>query len=305
MNRLLNLVLGKRYWVIGGGLFLGLFGLYNLTHIPFDAFPDLTGVRVEVITETPGMPPEDTELLVTYPLESALMGLPKAEGVRSVSKQGLSLITISFPDDVDVYFARQIVQQKIADAKSSLPMGIEPALGPHSTPMGELFQYTVTSDSLSLTDLKTLHDYVIRPRLMTLSGVSEVNSWGGYTEQIQVVADPARLAARNLILTDLDAALAANNRVFGGAYVEHAGERFVIRGTGQARSWKEIGEIVVTTHDGAPILVRDVATVEQGALPRHGAVTQDGEGEVVTGMVLKLQGADSRRLMMAVRHRME
>ena len=137
----------------------------------FDAYPDLTGTRVEVITSAPGMPPEDVERLVTYPLESTLMGIQGAENVRSVSKQGLSLITISFPDKVDVYFARTLVQQRVADAVGALPAGIEPGLGPVSTPMGELFQYTVTSDSMSLTDLKTLHDYTIRPRLRVIPGV--------------------------------------------------------------------------------------------------------------------------------------
>ena len=179
MNRLIAFALKQRFFVIGGALTLVAAGLFALTHLPFDAFPDLTGTRVEVITPVPGMPPEDVERLVTYPVESSLMGLPRAEGVRSVSKQGLSLITVSFPDDVDVYFARQLVQQRIADAKGALPTGVEPGLGPVSTPMGELYQYTVTSDSLSLTELKTLHDYTIRPRLRTVAGVSEVNSWGG------------------------------------------------------------------------------------------------------------------------------
>ena len=194
MNRLIAFALKQRFFVIGGALTLVIGGLYALTHLPFDAFPDLTGTRVEVITPAPGMPPEDIERLVTYPIESSLMGIPRAEGVRSVSKQGLSIITVSFPDDVDVYFARQLVQQRLADAKGALPTGIEAGLGPVSTPMGELYQYTVTSDSMSLTDLKTLHDYTIRPRLRTVPGVSEVNSWGGYTEQVHVVVDPSNVA---------------------------------------------------------------------------------------------------------------
>ncbi|MBV6522469.1 MAG: Cobalt-zinc-cadmium resistance protein CzcA [Gemmatimonadaceae bacterium] len=305
MNKLIAFALKQRFFVVGGVLTLVAAGLYTLTHLPFDAFPDLTGTRVEVITAAPGMPPEDIERLVTYPVESSLMGLPRAEGVRSVSKQGLSLITVSFPDEVDVYFARQLVQQRIADATGSLPPGIEPSLGPVSTPMGELYQYTVTSDSMSLTELKTLHDYTIRPRLRTVPGVSEVNSWGGFTEQVHVIADPARLTARGLTLADVHEALSANNRAFGGAYVENAGERFTLRGIGRAESFGEIGRMVVATRGGAPVLVRDIATVEQGAVPRYGAVTQDGKGEVVTGMVLKLKGADSRSVMQAVRERMD
>ncbi len=305
MRRLVDFALHQRFFVIGGVLTIVAFGFYALTHIPFDAYPDLTGTRVEVITTAPGMPPEDVERLVTYPLESTLMGIQGAEGVRSVSKQGLSLITVSFPDKVDVYFARTLVLQRIGDAVSSLPEGVEASLGPVSTPMGELYQYTVTSDSLTAAQLKTLHDYTIRPRLRTVPGVSEVNSWGGFTEQIHVIADPAKLAARNLTLAELHDALAANNRTFGGAYVEHAGERFTIRGVGRAESLAEIGLMVVGTRGGVSILVRDVARVEMGALPRQGAVTRDGTGEVVTGMVLKLKGADSRAVIRDVRARLD
>src|SRR5690606_3113674 len=223
--------------------------------------------------------PEDVERLVTYPIESSLMGLQGAEGVRSISKFGLSLTTVSFPDDMDVYFARTLVQQRIADAQGQLPPGASASLGPVSTPMGELSQYTVTSDSMSLTDLKALHDFVIRPRLRTVPGVSEVNSWGGFTEQVHVVADPVRLANRELTLTDVHEALNANNRSFGGAYVEHNGERFTLRGNGRAESYDAIGSMLVAMRNNVPVLVRDVAEVVQGALPRHGVVTQDGQGE--------------------------
>ena len=305
MNKLIAFALKQRFFVVGGVLTLIAGGLFALTHLPFDAFPDLTGTRVEVITPAPGMPPEDVERLVTYPIESALMGIQGAEGVRSVSKQGLSLVTVSFPDAVDVYFARTLVQQRVADANSQLPTGIEAGLGPVTTPMGELYQYTVTSDSMSLAQLKTLHDYTIRPRLRTVPGVSEVNSWGGFIEQVHVEVDPARLAARDLTLQEVHDALERNNRTFGGSYVETAGERFTVRGVGRAESLEEIGRMVVATRGGAPVLVRDVAHVVMGALPRSGAVTQDGKGEVVTGMVLKLKGADSRRVIDGVTARLD
>lgn len=305
MKRLVDFALKQRFFVIGGVLSIVAFGFYALTHLPFDAYPDLTGTRVEVITSAPGMPPEDVERLVTYPLESSLMGIQGAENVRSVSKQGLSLITVSFPDKVDVYFARTLVQQRVADAVGAMPAGIEPSLGPVSTPMGELYQYTVTSDSMTLAELKTLHDYTIRPFLRTVPGVSEVNSWGGFIEQVHVIADPARLAARDLTLSEVHDALDANNRTFGGAYVETAGERFTIRGVGRAESLDEIGRMVIAVRGGAPVLVRDVARVEMGALPRQGAVTKDGEGEVVTGMVMKLKGADSRAVIRDVRARLD
>jgi len=304
MRHLITFALRQRVFIIGGVLTLVVAGLFALARVPFDAFPDLTGTRVEVITTAPGLAPEEVERLVTYPLESALMGLPGAEGVRSVSKSGLSLITVPFPDKMDIYFARTLVQQRLNDAKGLLPDGVDPSLGPVSTPMGELYQYTVTSDSMSLADLKTLHDYVIRPRLRTVPGVSEVNSWGGHTEQIQVEVDPTLLAARGLTLDDVHRALADNNLTFGGGYVERGGERYTIRGLGRIASAEELGAVVLRASSGTPVRIADVATVRSGALPRQGAVTQDGRGEVVAGMVLKLKGADSRRVIDAVRVRM-
>lgn len=305
MRTLIHFVLRRRGIVVAFTLAIMAAGLYALQHIPFDAFPDVTGTRVEVITTAPGMAPEEVERLVTHPIESTLMGTPGAERVRSVSKFGLSLITVPFPDNVDVYFARQLVQQRLGDAKSALPAGIEPGLGPVSTPMGELYQYVVTSDSMSLTDLKTLHDYVIRPRLRTVAGVSEVNSWGGLTERIEVEVDPVRLAARRLTLGDVHEALARNDMAFGGSYLEQGGERFTLRGLGRVEDLDEIARVVVGSHLGAPVRIADIATVHRGALPRNGAVTKDGEEEVVSGMVLKLKGADSRDVIERVRTRMD
>jgi len=304
MRQLITFALRQRLFVAGGVLTLVAVGLFALVRVPFDAFPDLTGTRVEVITTAPGLATEEVERLVTYPIESVLMGLPNAERVRSVSKAGLSIVTVPFPDDMDVYFARTLVQQRLGDAAGALPAGIEPTLGPVSTPMGELYQYTVTSDSMSLADLKTLHDFVIRPRLRTLPGVSEVNSWGGHVEQIQVEVDPVRLAARGLTLDDVHRALADNDLSFGSGYVERAGERYTLRGVGRVDAATELNAIVITAVAGTPVRIADVATVRAGAMPRQGAVTQDGRGEVVAGMVLKLKGADSRRVIAAVRARM-
>jgi len=303
MQRLVTFALTNRLLTIAAALLVACIGLFSLSRVPFDAYPDLTGVRVEVIAAAPGMAPEDVERLVTFPLESALMGLPGTEGVRSTSKFGLALLTVPFADGTDVYFARTLVQQRLAEAKGALPAGIEPQMGPLSTPMGELYQYTVTSDALTLTELKTLHDYVIRPRLRTVPGVSEVNSWGGFTEQIQVEVDPGALTARGLVLADVHAALADNNRSFGGSYIEQAGERYTVRGLGRLDSLGDIGQIAVRARSGAVVRLADIATVRSGAIPRQGAVTQDGRGEVVSGMVLKLKGADSRRVMIAVKER--
>lgn len=304
MNRLIHFALHHRRIVLGGVAAMVVAGLLALTRIPFDAFPDLTGKRVEVIATSPGMAPEDVERLVTFPIESSLMGLQGAQGVRSVSKFGLSMVTVTFPDDMDIYFARTLVQQRLAEAEDQLPEGASASLGPVSTPMGELYQYTLTSDSMSLTDLKTLHDYTIRPRLRTVPGVSEVNSWGGFTEQVHVVVDPVKLAARDITLDEVHDAVARNNMTFGGAYLENGGERYTLRGLGRVDAPEEIAGIVVASREGVGITVGDVATVERGALPRQGAVSKDGQGEVVSGMVLKLQGADSRKVIRAVKERM-
>ncbi|HMN08399.1 MAG TPA: CusA/CzcA family heavy metal efflux RND transporter [Gemmatimonadaceae bacterium] len=305
MRRLIEFSLRNRLFVIGGVLTIVGFGLFALMRVPFDAFPDLTGTRVEVITVAPGMAPEDVERLVTYPLESSLMGIQGANEVRSVSKFGLSLITVPFPDKMDIYFARTLVQQRLNDAKGSLPAGVEPTLGPVSTPMGELYQYVITSDSLTLTELKTLQEYTIRPRLRTVPGVSEVNTWGGFTEQVQVEVDPTRLAARRLTIDDVHRALADNNLSFGGSYLETGGERYTLRGLGRIERARDVEQVVISSTDGIPVRVADVARVRIGALPRQGAVTHDGTGEVVSGMVLKLKGADSRRVIKAVRERMD
>ena len=270
MRWLIHLALKRRGLVVGLTLAIMAAGLVALQRIPFDAFPDLTGTRVEVITVAPGMAPEEVERLVTYPIESTLMGVPGAQGVRSVSKFGLSLITVPFPDHVDVYFARQLVQQRLVDAKGALPAGIEPGLGPVSTPMGELYQYVLTSDSLSLTELKTLHDYVVRPRLRTVPGVSEVNSWGGLTERLEVEVDPVRLAARGLGMADVDRALAANTMSFGGSYLEQGGERYTVRGLGRVERPEDLTRVVIGTHAGVPVRIGDVAVVKRGALPRNG-----------------------------------
>ena len=304
MKTFLAFVLKRRIAVVGALLAIVAFGVFALLRIPFDAFPDLTGVRVDVSATAPGLAPEEVEQLVTYPLESSLMGLPGVTGVRSTSKAGLSIITVPFPDGTDVYFARTLVQQRLAEAKNALPAGVEPTMGPLATPMGELYQYTVTSDSMSLTELKALHDYTIRPRLRTVPGVSDVNSWGGLIEQMHVEVDPARLTARGLTLGDVSKALADNNVSFGGPYLEHAGTRYTVRGVGRLTSAAQIGQVVVASPGGTPVTVADVATVQDGGMPRYGAVTKDGRGEVVTGMVLKLQGADSRRVIDAVKARM-
>ena len=304
LARLVGAAMRRLGVVLAASLLIVVAGVLAFLRLPFDAFPDLTGVRVEVITEAPGYAVEEVEQLVTYPVEAVLMGLPGAEQVRSTSKAGLSLVTVAFEDGTDLYFARTLVTQRLGDARSEMPEGVEPMLGPVSTPLGELYQYVVESDSLSLTELKTLHDFVIRPRLRSVPGVSEVNSWGGLIEQVQVTVDPGALAAHALTLADVHEALAANSLAFGGGYVETAGERWTLRGLGRVSGPSELEAVVIRSVDGVPVRVGDVARVEVGALPRFGAVSRDGTHETVAGMVLKRKGEDSRRVIAGVLDRL-
>src|SRR5215210_2343425 len=276
IDRLIDLALRVRLVVIGATLLLVAAGTWAFANINFDAFPDLTPNQVQVITVAPGMSPNEVENLVSYPMETAMMGLPQTQGVRSISKAGISVVTISYDDDVDMYFARAQVTQRMQDAVGNLPVGLQPSLGPPATPMGEVFQYLVESDSLSLMELKTLQEYTIKPMLRTLPGVADVNSWGGMVQQFHVLADPGRLAGYGLSLHDLEEALEANNGNFGAGYIENRGERFTVRGLGQLTDTLDIANVVVSTRaGGTPVYVRDLARVTVGPMPREGAVSRD------------------------------
>ena len=206
---------------------------YIATHIPIDAFPDLTNNQVVIITEAPGLPPTEVEQLVTFPIETAVMGLPRTEGVRSISKLGLSVVTIILDDSVPTYFARQIVNERLQEVRSRLPGRTEPTLGPVATAFGEVYQYTIEGSGESLMDRKTLQDWQIRNILRTVPGVNEVNSWGGYTKQYTIEVDPVALQRYGLSLSDVFNRLAENNRNFGGGFIEHAEQQYTVRGIGR------------------------------------------------------------------------
>lgn len=306
IERLIDLTLRFRTGVIVGALLLIVAGAWAVTSINVDAFPDLTPNQVQVITVAPGLSPVEVENLVSYPLETAMMGLPRTQGVRSISKAGLSVVTVSYDDDVDLYFARAQVTQRMQDADGSLPAGLQPQLGPAATPMGEVFQYLVESESLSLMEIKTLQEYTIKPLLRTIRGVADVNSWGGMVQQFHVLADPNRLAGYGLTLHDLQNALASNNENFGAGYLEDRGERFTVRGLGRLMDTTDIGNVVVSTRAaGIPVRVRDVARVTIGPMPREGAVSRDGRGETLSGMIVMLKGANGREVVTRVEERLE
>src|SRR5215210_2153971 len=306
IERLIALALRFRVAVIGLTLLLIAMGIWAFSNISFDAFPDLTPNQVQVITVAPGLSPNEVENLVSYPMETSMMGLPRTRGVRSISKAGISVVTVSYEDDVDMYFARAQVTQRMQDAVGNLPAGLQPSLGPPATPMGEVFQYLVESDSLSLMELKTLQEYTIKPMLRTVPGVADVNSWGGMVQQFHILADPSKLAGYGLALRDLEAALAANNGNFGAGYIENAGERFTVRGLGRLGDTTDIANVVVATRNGGtPVYVRDVAHVTEGAMPREGAVSRDGQGETLSGMIVMLKGANGKEVVALVKEQLQ
>ncbi len=279
-----------------------IFGAYTATNIPIDAFPDLTNNQVVVATEAPAMAPTEVEQLVTFPIESALMGLPRTLQIRSISKLGLSIVTVIFEDSVNTYFARQLVNERLQEVRARLPAGIQPMLGPVATAFGEVYQYTVEGRT-SLMDRKTLQDWQIRYQLRTVPGVNEVNSWGGFTKRYTVEVDPIALQRYGLVLRDIFERIKANNENFGGGFIEHEGEQYNVLGVGRVHDVDDIGRIVLLEHNGTPVLLRDVAAIKVGWVPRQGAVLRGGKGETVCGMVIMLKGANGRRVIQRVKAR--
>jgi cobalt-zinc-cadmium resistance protein CzcA len=305
IERLIAVSLRFRVAVVAATLLLIGAGAWSLQHIRVDAFPDLTPNQVQVITVASGLSPNEVENLVSYPLETALMGLPRTQGVRSISKAGLSVVTVSYEDDVDLYFARAQVQQRMQDAEDSLPDGLRPSLGPPATPMGEVFQYLMESDHLSAMELRTLHEYEVKPLLRTIPGVADINAWGGMVQQFHVNVDPVKLAGYDLSVHDVERALADNNGNFGAGYVEERGERFTVRGVGRLGGTDDIARVVIATRGGTPIYVSDVAQVETGPMPREGAVSRDARGEALAGTVVMPKGANGREVVSRVEARLE
>jgi cobalt-zinc-cadmium resistance protein CzcA len=305
MERFLLALTKQRVFVLVFFTLCILGGLVAFQSVPIDAFPDLTNNQVQVLTETVGMAPVETEELVTIPIEALMNGLPRVQQVRSISKFGLSVVTIVFEDGVDTYFARQLVNERVQTAKSRLPLGISPELGPITTGMGELYQYVVEGKGYSPMQLKTLHDWDIKYQLRTVPGVNEVNTWGGFTQEYTVTISPEKLLQYRLTVKDLFDALANNNANFSGGLIEHNGQQYIVRGLGRVNSLTDIGNIIVKQTGRTPILVSTIADVSFGKALRQGAVTKDGQGEVVTGMVMMLKGENSRNVINRVKTKIE
>ena len=302
IDSIIALSIRHRVAVLGATVLLAAAGVWAFATLNTDAFPDLTPNQVLVMTEVAGLSSVEIEQQVSYPMEIAMLGLPNTTDVRSISKVGLSVVTVTFTDDVDLYFARAQVQQRMQDAIAQLPAGANAMLGPPATAMGEVFQYLVEStsgarDSATLIELTNAQEYIIRPMLRTVSGVADVNAWGGLEQQFHVLGDPAKLAGYDLTLRDLVLALERNNANFGAGYVEDRGERLTLRALGRVTDTTDIGNVVVSTRRATPVYVRDVARVTIGAAPRFGAVTRDGLGEAVSAVVLLLKGANGREVI--------
>lgn len=286
-------------------------GVYAFNKLPIDAFPDVTNVQVQIITEAPGRSPVEVEKFITYPIEVQMTGLPRMDDLRSLSKFGLSLVTVVFEDDVDIYFARQLILERLIEAKEKLPSGVEPVMGPVSTGLGEIYQYTLErpeglkGDTAQLMELRTVQDWIIRPILKTVPGVTDVNAFGGHVKQYQVLLDPDRLRKYDLTLSEVFEALANNNENAGGDIIEHSSERYIIRGVGLVQSLKDIEDIVVKSHGGTPVYVKDVANIVLGPETRHGAVVKDGKGEAVAGIVMMIKGGSSKEVVAGVKAKVD
>ncbi len=287
------------------------YGIYSVFHIPIGAVPDITNNQVQIITTSTHLSTEDIEQFITYPIEMEMANLPGVQEIRSISKFGLSVVTIVFDEDMGTYLPRQLIAEKIKTASEIIPEGFgSPEMGPISTGLGEIYQYILDvkpgyKDRYSVSDLRTIQDWIVKRQLSGIPGVVEINTWGGYLKQYEVAVNPSRLKAMSITTGDLVTALEKNNSIAGGAYIEKVNQSYFIRGEGKISSIEDIQNIVVKNVDGIPVLVKDIATVRFGSANRFGAITGNGEGEKVLGQIMMLKGADSKQTINAVKERVE
>ncbi len=308
MSKIIDFSLNNRFLVLVLWFMVVLVGLDSVTKLPMDAVPDVTNVQVQILANSPGLPPEEVERFITFPVETSMSGLPAIEEVRSVSKFGLSVVTVVFEEGTDIYWARQLVGERLVEARASIPEGYgEPSMGPISTGLGEIYQFEVRGDNHTPMELRTILDWYVNYQLRSVPGVVEINAFGGELKTYQVTLDPDRLAALDIPVGDVLEALRGNNRNVGGGYIEHHGEQYLIRGEGLIETLSDLGNVIVK-HDpdaGTPIFVKDIGDVEFAPMIRQGAVTRDGRGEAVVGIVMMLMGENSRVVSRAVDKKIE
>ncbi len=304
LNWIIETSLRHRFAVVLGAVAFAVVGTWAMRRLDIDAFPDTTPVQVQINTVAPALGPEEVEQQITFPVEQVLSGLPKLKTLRSVSKFGFSQVVLVFEDGTDIYFARQVVNERLGSVQ--LPIGIErPKMGPVSTGLGEVFHYVVTGKGDDATELRTVHDWIIKPQMRTVPGTAEVNTWGGFEKQYQARIDPDRLVKHGLTFDQVVEALQKNNRNVGGGNVRRGGAVLLVHGLGRTANVEQIRNIVVTAHDGVPVRVRDVADVEVGHEVRRGAVTADGKGEVVLGLGFMTMGENTHEVTWAMKHKLD
>lgn len=309
INKLIEFSINNKFVIALFTLALIVGGIYSAKQVPVDAVPDITNNQVQIITQAPNLGTEDIEQFITYPIEVAVANLPEVTEIRSISRFGLSVVTIVFSDDLDTYLPRQLVSEKLTEIKASIPEGFgTPMMGPISTGLGEIYQYTLEVDSkfknnYSPTELRSIQDWIIRRQMAMVPGVVEVNAFGGSAKQYEVAIDPNEINAIGITINDVYLALKNNNENTGGAYIEKNHQANFIRGEGLARSLDDIKDIVITNKGGIPITIKDIGTVKFGNATRYGALTKNGEGEAVGGMILMLKGASTNTVIKSVTER--
>lgn len=306
LNNIITFSVRQKFVALSLVVLMAVGGYFSLIELPINSLPDVTPVQVLVITKAGRFSPYDVEKLVSYPVETAMNGLPAVAQVRSISQFGLSAVTVEFSEGTDIYFARQLVSQRLQSIANELPEGVSsPMLGPISTALGEIYQYTVKGEGYSLTELREIQDWLIAPQLKVVKGVTEINSFGGFVKQFEVTLQPEQLSLFNIGIADVMDAIANNNSVSGGNFLEHNGEQYIVRGLGQIRNVADIDNIIVKNVNNRPVFIKDIATVNISTEIRQGGVTQDGQGEVVTGIVMMLRGGNGRKVIQAIEEKIE
>jgi len=306
LQKIISFSVRQKYVALSLVVLMGVGGYFSLIQLPINSLPDVTPVQVLVITKAGRYSPFDVEKLVSYPIETAMNGLPDVAEVRSISQFGLSAVTVEFDEGTDIYFARQIVSQRLQSIVDELPPDVSsPSLGPISTALGEIYQYVVKGDNYSLTELREIQDWLIAPQLKIVKGVTEINSFGGFVKQYDVIVQPGLLRTYGIGIPDVMDAISNNNSVSGGNFLEHNGEQYIIRGFGQINKMDDIRNIIVKNINNKPIFIRDIADVVPGKQIRQGGVTKDGNGEVITGIIMMLRGGNGRKVISSIEEKIE
>ena len=304
LARLVQFSLSQRLFILLATLLVAGAGWVAYMQLPIDAFPDVASTQVKIIMKAPGMTPEEIESRIAVPIEVEMLGIPKTKILRSMTKYGLVDVTIDFEDGVDIYWARQQVSERLGGLTESLPAGITGGMAPITTPLGEMFMFTVESEGMSLAERRSLLDWVIRPVLRTVPGVADVNALGGVVRAFEVVPDQLKLGASGVTITQLKEAISANNRNDGAGRLGEGDEVLLVRSEGSITSLDDLRAVVVTMKDGVPVRVGNLAEVKIGTVTRYGVVTQSGKAEAVQGLVLGLAGANAQKVVEGVRKKL-